>query len=409
MKNWQQLWDSPGGRWRGAARVALTLTLLAAALPALAQQSRVTRDGRSWVEESNGVLTPAGRVLRVNTDLGNVRVKGGGQGVRWMVTKRAFASNEQEAKRQFERFRVTASKRNDVTVIEGDTNGGNFSRFNVDIVVEIPVDMESVVLSSQGGNLVVSNVNARIDAATEGGNVQLDNLGGSVRARTAGGNMTIGNVKADLSVKSGGGNIELGNAKRIDIATLGGNISIGNVEGGLVQTGGGSVDVRYSGGELKIATAGGTVNIGDVNGAVKVETGGGNIHVGGAKGRVFASTGGGNIELYKLTQGAQAQSGAGAITAEFIGGRGSFVDSALRTTAGDVVVYLNGGVPCTVHASSEIASGRGIRTDFPELKITTEGGDFGPKTMYLDGTLNGGGPVLKVRTAIGQIEFRRSK
>ena len=409
MKTTQQLTSTPKRLWRGAARVAIILTMLAASLPALAQQPRVTRDGRSWVETSNGVLTPAGRVLRVNTDIGSIHIKGGAQGLRWTVAKRSFASSEQDARRQFERFHIVAAKRNDIATIEGNSAHGDMSRFTVDITIEVPREMQAISVNSQAGNVSVSNSAARVDAVTGGGNVDLDNISGAVRARTAGGNIQIGTVNSALAIKSGGGNINIANARQIDVSTLGGNIAVGNTTGGLIQTGGGSIDVRHSGGELKVATAGGTVEIGDVNGPLRVDTGGGNIRVGGARGRVLAITGGGNIELYKLAKGAQAQSGAGTITAEFIGGRGSFGDSALRTTAGDVVVYLSGGTSCTVHAASEMASGRGIRSDFPELKITSEGGDFGPKTMYLDGSINGGGPLLKVRTSIGQIEFRRSK
>lgn len=404
--NYQSESVSPDG-WRGAVRVALCLTLLLAALPVLAQ-SRITRDGRSWVEQSNGVLSPAGHVLRVTTDVGNVHVKGGAQELRWVVTKRSYAASEQEARKQFERFRVTATRRNETSTLDGSRSGGYMRRFSVDIVVEVPRDMQLINVASDGGNVVVSSTNGRVEVVTAGGTVNLDDINGSVRARTAGGNIQIGNVNAEVLIKSGGGNVNIANAKHVDVSTLGGNIAVGNVAGGVIQTGAGSIGVHHSEGELKVSTAGGSIDIGDVTGALHIETGGGNIHVGGAKGHVVAMTGGGNIELYKLAKGALAQSGAGSITAEFIAGRGAFTDSGLRTTAGDVVVYL-ANVPCTIHAASEIASGRGIRTDFPELKITSEGGDFGPKTMYLDGALNGGGPVLKVRTSIGQIEFRRSK
>ncbi len=407
MKSNHQLESVSPGNWRGAVRVAFVLALLLAAVPVLAQ-SRVVREGRSWVEQSNGVLTPAGHVLRVTTDVGNVRVKGGSPELRWVATKRCYASSEQEARKQFERFRITAARRNEVATLDGTRTGGDMARFTVEIVVEVPRNMQLINVASDGGNVAVSNTNGRVEVATGGGTVNLDDINGSVRARTAGGNIQIGTVNAEVSIKSGGGNINIANAKRVDVSTLGGNIAVGNVAGGLIQTGAGSIGVNHSEGELKLSTAGGSIDVGDVTGALRIETGGGNIHVGGAKGHVVAITGGGNVELFKLAKGAQAQSGAGSITAEFIAGRGAFTDSGLRTTAGDVVVYL-ANVPCTIHAASEIASGRGIRTDFPELKITSEGGDFGPKTMYLDGALNGGGPVLKVRTSIGQIEFRRSK
>jgi len=59
-----------------------------------------------------------------------------------------------------------------------------------------------------------------------------------------------------------------------------------------------------------------------------------------------------------------------------------------------------------VHASSDMTNGRGILSDFPGLKITTSG-EYGPKAMYAEGALNGGGPLLRVRTTMGQINFRR--
>ena len=56
-----------------------------------------------------------------------------------------------------------------------------------------------------------------------------------------------------------------------------------------------------------------------------------------------------------------------------------------------------------------MANGHHIRSDFPDLKITTDGGNYGPKNYYAQGSLNGGGSVLKVHTMSGNIEFRRAK
>ena len=39
----------------------------------------------------------------------------------------------------------------------------------------------------------------------------------------------------------------------------------------------------------------------------------------------------------------------------------------------------------------------------------TEGSEYGPKEWYAQGALNGGGPVLKLRTSIGDIEIRKAK
>jgi hypothetical protein len=111
--------------------------------------------------------------------------------------------------------------------------------------------------------------------------------------------------------------------------------------------------------------------------------------------------------LYNLTQGAQVETGAGPITVQFVNSH-TFTESSLRTSSGDISVNMPGNLPVTVHASTDMMRGSGILSDFPALKITSSG-MYGPKAMYAEGALNGGGPVLRVRTSIGQIAFRRSQ
>jgi hypothetical protein len=56
-----------------------------------------------------------------------------------------------------------------------------------------------------------------------------------------------------------------------------------------------------------------------------------------------------------------------------------------------------------------VANGHTIQAgDFSGIHVTSEGGDYGPKTVTAEGQLNGGGPVLKVRTTTGDIVFRRA-
>ena len=94
--------------------------------------------------------------------------------------------------------------------------------------------------------------------------------------------------------------------------------------------------------------------------------------------------------------------------AKFVPSNGEHNDSVLETSAGDITVYLAPNVNISVRASIEVANGHNIRSDFPDIKVTTEGGDYGPKTVIAEGSLNGGGPVLKVRTTTGDIFFRRA-
>jgi hypothetical protein len=86
------------------------------------------------------------------------------------------------------------------------------------------------------------------------------------------------------------------------------------------------------------------------------------------------------------------------------GGRNN---STLETSAGDITVYLANDLSLSIRASIEIANGHTIRSDFSDIRVSTEGGPWGPKTVTAEGQLNGGGPVLKVRTNSGNVNFRR--
>jgi len=85
-------------------------------------------------------------------------------------------------------------------------------------------------------------------------------------------------------------------------------------------------------------------------------------------------------------------------------------DSVLETSAGDITVYIAPDVAVSVRASVELGNGHRITSDFSDIHISSEGGNDwgGPKTLVAEGKLNGGGPVLKVRTTTGDICIRRS-
>ncbi len=388
----------------GIAAVAM---LLAMSVPGWAQP-QMSRDGSTWVETDSGTL-PSAKTLRVSADVGSVTVETGGQAFRYTVRKRSFSSNEQEAKRLFENIRISTGREGDGVTLRLTGGGAMHGRFSTEIVVNVPREMETIKVDTRAGNIAVKSTTADVLLTTMGGNIYVDDSG-DLRTDTMGGNTIIKNVSGDARVRSAGGNVSIGNVKGdLNLDTQGGNVDVNTISEGVLRTGGGCVTLSRSNGDVVVNTGGGTIQLGEIMGSAKAQTGGGNIRIGMSKGPVIASTGGGNIELWKVYRGAQVQTGAGAITVEFLGGKGAFSDSYLHTAAGDVVVYLSSGFSGSVRASSELASGRGISTDFPELVVHSEGGDYGPKTMFAEGSLNGGGPMLKVRTTIGQIAFRRSK
>ena len=394
-------------------RIATVLVLAAiTALPTLAQNSRIYRDGNSWVEEITGSL-PQSRNLKVTTDIGTVQVTGGNDNeIHFTIRKRCYSSNEETARHSFQQFGVTAVKRGDFAIFEGSWDGGRARKFGAEFILTVPRDMTLVKLNSDGGGITVKSINGRLEAETGGGSVKLDDLGGSTMAETGGGSIDVGSANGELRLTTGGGSIHVISAKGKVIASSGGgSVSVGHAAAVMVETGAGSVDVQTCTGETNIETGGGTIELGDINGPVTLETGGGSIKLNGARGPVKVSTGGGNLDLWKLSQGVRAETGAGTITAEFVGTPpgGSQSYSLLETSAGDVIVYVASDVKLNIKASIQTASGHKITSDFNDVKVTSEGGEWGPKTVYAEGSLNGGGPLLKVRTTVGNIFIRKAR
>jgi hypothetical protein len=115
------------------------------------------------------------------------------------------------------------------------------------------------------------------------------------------------------------------------------------------------------------------------------------------------------VELLNVDKGAKVDTPVGAITVKFTAVPGAFTESLLHTGSGDVLVFLPDELPMTVHASSDMATGYGIRSEVPGLRISKQGGGFGPQSAWAEGALNGGGPLLRIRTGVGHIDFRNTQ
>ena len=115
--------------------------------------------------------------------------------------------------------------------------------------------------------------------------------------------------------------------------------------------------------------------------------------------------GGGSIQLDGAAS-VQAETAAGGIAVKLLSSTGGRNNSTLETSAGDITVYLANDLAISIRAEIEIANGHTIRSDFSDIHISSEGGPW-EKTVTAEGQLNGGGPVLKVRTNSGNVSFRR--
>ena len=385
------------------------IVLLLMATCSVAQQSSIEPEGGGWRNVYTGSFSGV-RNLRIRLVLGSVRVEGGSsQGITYVIRNRSHEGSEERARRQFESYKINAYTRGDTAWIVGEWEGGHSHNFSSEVTVNVPRTMDLIKIETEGGEVVTTGISGRLEAETGGGSIHLDDIGGAISAETGGGSIDVGNAGGDLTVRTGGGTIHIGSVKgKVQAETGGGNLFLASgSEGASLETGGGSIHVDKCLGQVRASTGGGSIDLGTISGNVKMETGGGSLKISSATGLVTAETGGGSIELFGVPA-AHVETGAGAITAKFVAA-GEHANSILRTGAGDITVYIAPQVGLTIHASIEAASGHRIQSDFPEIKVSSEGGQWEPKLISADGNLNGGGPELKISTSMGNIFIRRGQ
>ena len=203
-----------------------------------------------------------------------------------------------------------------------------------------------------------------VDLKTAGGSISVEDLEGEVRSQTVGGNLQIGKIRGPVWGRTAGGNIE--------------------VEG--------------TEGDADVKTSGGKITIGSVEGAVEAKTAGGSIRIDRATGSVNAKTSGGSITVEEVMGGINAKTSGGSIKAYI--SRQPEGDCSLETSGGSVTAYLVEGIALDVEART---TGGNVSTDVPVTTVVQGKISKG----RLQGAINGGGPLLKLRTFGGSIHLRK--
>jgi DUF4097 and DUF4098 domain-containing protein YvlB len=391
---------------------AFKLASVAALVTALAtlgvcQETRLYRDGSSWVQELTGNLGSA-KSLRVKLAMGSARIQGDSQGgITYVIKRRAYTSSEQQARREFESYRLNTSVKGETAWIVAESHGRKESNCTDDFVIKVPRNLESAKIETGGGNVNASGISGRVEIQSGGGSLRLDDIGGDAVAETGGGLIDVGSVGGDVSLQTGGGNIKIASAKGEIKAESGGGsvVVLSGLQGAVLETGGGSIRVERCSGAVRATTGGGSIDLGEIGGSAQIETGAGSIRLASAKGQVHAQTGGGSIQLDGAPS-VQAETSAGGIIVKLLSSSGGRTNSTLETSAGDITVYLANDLPISIRAEIEVANGHTIHSDFSDIHIASEGGPW-EKTVTAEGQLNGGGPLLKVRTNSGNVSFRR--
>jgi hypothetical protein len=180
-----------------------------------------------------------------------------------------------------------------------------------------------------------------------------------------------------------------------ELRTSGGNIGLGDFNAKIyARTSGGDIKLGKQGAEVEASTSGGNVSLAEGRAAVKLGTSGGDISVGRVAGPANLSTSGGNIRIESVQSSIRASTSGGDIHAGIVGPLKD--DSSLSTSGGRVKVTLEKSAAFRLDAST---SGGDVEAD--GLTITIERGGRG--RSRLAGTVNGGGPLLKLRSSGGDV------
>ena len=222
--------------------------------------------------------------------------------------------------------------------------------------------------------------------------------------KTADEEISVMDIVGDVNVHTAGAGLRLQNITgRIDGTTSGGNVDLKTFEGdAALKTRGGNITLEGGTGDVKAKTSGGNIQVIDVMGAANAQTSGGNVTLRGCKGGADVKTAGGSIEV-ENDGPVLAKTSGGSIRCqlkETVSRQNLLLD--LETMGGSINVSLVPDIAATVEAR---VLGGSVTTEFPVAAETT--GVVKPN--QLQGTINGGGSLLKLFSVGGNVILRKTE
>jgi hypothetical protein len=189
--------------------------------------------------------------------------------------------------------------------------------------------------------------------------------------------------------------IEVPRQYNVELQTSGGNIELkalnGNANG---RTSGGRLNIDSVRGDVEMRTSGGSIAVNSVQGAVQVHTSGGAIQASRIDGRLSAHTSGGSIQVSDAGGPVDVHTSGGSINIDLAAENEGVL---ARTSGGSIHLNVASTIRASINAST---SGGRVSSDLP--LTTTEVGK-----SSLRGTMNGGGPEIKVRSSGGSVYLKR--
>ena len=397
--------------------------------------------GPHVTRDFNGTL-PTGEnlTLKLNADLGSVRILPLKPGITPVVRYSVHIETDARgsAAAQFlDRYALSARNTPAGAEITGNLpqlpkgNGAQFwVRFEIAVPATYSLDVTTgagdiqtfdvggtATLVTEGGNIVGGKIGTNFAGGqsrprggttrlvgkleTQGGHIQVEDVAGDLTAFTAGGHINTGYILGEANLQSGGGHIRsAGIGGKAELATEGGNITVGRAAKVVtVKTGGGQIDFGEVHGSVRAQTGGGGIRVLYVAGPMDVESSGGSICLTRVSGSVRAATDSGTITAWINPVNSEKQKEKESVSLPGA--------SQLTSGDGDIVVFLPRNLAATIEAIVENGGARRIEAD-PALALQVSKVSSGSGAVKAWTSLNGGGAVLRLKTAGGRIKLQYS-
>jgi hypothetical protein len=327
--------------------------------------------------------------------------------VLYTVKRRAKARTSEEAARLFETVSVKTKTVGEVSYLVVLT--ANPSLPSPELEIRAPRRLRLVSVENQGGSIDGREFEGDFSADTNAGRVNLDRIAGSVTARTGGGDVMLGRVGGSARCLSGGGSITVDSvAGESWFETVGGEVRVREAGGPVRASTAGNIVVERAAQSVTAQASGGIIEVQQAGGPVTAEASDGGIQVASAA-NIRCELASGAIRLRNVSGALRATTGIGTVLADLLSGA-AFQDSILNTGRGDVIVTIPSNISLRIWAQSDPACRGGkIISDFSEIRQRPVADAPCVKPVVAEGSLNGGGPVLRVSAAGGAVYLRRQR
>lgn len=368
--------------------------------------------------------------LKIENDAGEVSVTGGDvETVEVQVIKTGYAATESGAQEHLETIQYDLKQNGNTLTFTYKLDGPQTRQVDtVDFIVTVPT--ETLVDIENGfGEIAVSDVNGDVDISSSFGDVTVSNIEGALALDNSSGEIEITNVNAgtlNVHIEADFGNITLEkvNGRNITVNSNSGTLNLSDVRatgdlsagsdfGNLTFENGSAASVTVDSnsgrvdltkltirGKLVITCDFGDIELNQVSAdSYDLDSNSGAITVDGAKNEVKAHTDFGSITIENAQEVTlDLRSNSGGI--EFSGSLGEGPHS-VQSDFGSITLAIPADSALDVDLTTDFGS---ISSDIP-VTVTLDGSE----KNHQEGTMNGGGAKLTVRTNNGPITITAIK